>query len=57
MKRKTNLKRNKIFHFEDSMIMHGIYNAQTVENLVNTLEKRHNKTILNWKLFADKLTH
>ena len=57
MKGKVNLERNKIFHLEDPMIMcmHGVYNAQTVENLGNTLEKMYSKTTWNAKLFAGKL--
>ena len=38
--RKVNLERNKNFHLEDSMIMYGIYNLETVENLVNTVRAR-----------------
>ena len=56
MERKVNLQTNKIFHLEDSMIMYCIYKAETIENLVNTVEKMHNKTTWNKKLFMGKLT-
>ena len=36
---------------------YSIYNAVTIEKLVNTLEKIHNKTIWNKRLFVGKLTH
>ena len=39
MERKVNLERNKIFPLEDSVVMYGIYNAETIENSVNTSEK------------------
>ena len=47
MERKVHLERNKVFHLEHSMVMYSIYNAETIENLVNPLEKMHNKT--TWK--------
>ena len=40
MERKVNLKRNMIFHLEISMVMYSIYNAETMEKIVNTLEKK-----------------
>ena len=39
MERNDNVDKNKSFHLEDSMIMYSTYNAETVENLVDTLEK------------------
>ena len=50
MERKLNLERKKVFHLEDSMVMYGIYNAETIENLLNISETMHNKT--TWKLKA-----
>ena len=55
MERKVDLDKNEIFYLEDSMIMYGIYNAQTVDNLVNTLKRMHNKTTWNEKLFVGAL--
>ena len=37
--------------------MYGVYNAETLENLANTLDKMDNKTIWYEKLFVDKLIH
>ena len=39
------------------MVMYSIYNAKTMENTVNTLKKKHNKTTWNEKLFVGKLNH
>ena len=53
---KVNLQRNKIIHLEDSMVMYGIYNLETLEKLINTVHKMHNTTTPNKKLFASKLS-
>ena len=57
MENKVNLEQNRIFHLEDSMVMYGIYNSDTLDQLIDTLHKMHNKTTWNEKLFASKLNH
>ena len=37
---------------EDSMVMYGIYNAETLEQLMNTVHCIHNTTSSNEKLFT-----
>ena len=49
---KTTIQGNKLMHLEDSMVMYGIYNAETLENLINTVHCIHNFTSPNEKLFA-----
>ena len=44
MKSKTAVQHNKLIHLEDSMVMHGIYNAETLEQLINTVHCIHNTT-------------
>ena len=39
-------------HLEDSMVMHGIYNAEILQQLINTVQCIHNTTSSNKKLFA-----
>ena len=51
MKTNVNLARNKCFHIENSMIMFGIYNAETKEKVFNAIQKIHNQTTWNEKLF------
>ena len=50
MERKVNLERNKVFHLENSMVMYAIYNAETIEKLVDTVEqctvKLHGKKVI-----------
>ena len=57
MENGVNLEWNKIFHLEDSMVMYGIYNSDTLEKLITTVHNMHNKTTWNEKLFAGKLDH
>ena len=39
-------------HLEDSMVTYGIYNAETLEKLINTVHHIHSFTSPNEKLFA-----
>ena len=50
MENQINLQRNKMFHLEDLMVMYSIYNSDTLEKLIDTLHKVHNKTIWNKNL-------
>ena len=52
---KVDLQCNKIFHLEDSMVMYGVYNSDTLEDLISTAHKLHNKTTWNEKLFAGQI--
>ena len=55
MDNKVDLQYNRIFHLEDSKIMYGIYNADTLETLIDTVHRLHNKSTWNEKLFAGKI--
>ena len=55
METKVNLQCNKLINLEDSMVMYGIYNAETLDKLITTVHKMHNITTLNERLFAGKL--
>ena len=37
---------------DNTMLMYGIYNAETLERLINTVQEIHNVTSLHEKLFA-----
>ena len=54
MESKVDLQQNKIFHLKDSMIMYGIYNSDTLEQLIQTVYRMYNMTTWNEKLFAGK---
>ena len=55
MENEVNLQRNNIFYLEDSMVMYGIYNLDTFEKLIDTVDKMHIKTTWNEKLFMGNL--
>ena len=39
---------------DDTMLMYGIYNAETLDKLIKTVHKIHNTTSSHEKFFADK---
>ena len=55
MDKKTNLQFNRIHHLEDTMIMYGVYNSNTLKDLIDTVHKMRNFTTWNEKTFAGKL--
>ena len=55
MENKVNLQHNKIFHFKNLIIMHGIYNSDTLEQLIQTIYRMYNTTTWNEKIFAGKI--
>ena len=55
MEKKVDLPCNKIPHLENSVLMYGIYNSETLEKLINTVHKMHNTATCNEKLFSGKL--
>ena len=57
MERKADIQYNKIHHLEDSMIMYGIYNSDTLEQLIETVHRMHNTTSWHKKTFAGKFNH
>ena len=47
IKNNADLQCDKIFHLEDSMVMYGIYNSDTLEDLIDTVHELHNRTTWN----------
>ena len=39
---------------DDTMLMYGVYNAQTLEKLIQTVHKIYNTTIFHERLFEGK---
>ena len=64
IEKKTDLQKSKIHHLEDTMIMYGVYNSDTltalirkVQNMQNRkVQNMQNRTTWNEKTFAGKLT-
>ena len=57
MEKKTNIQCNKICHLEDSKFMYGVYNSDTLEELVETVHRIHNISSWHERTFAGKFNH
>ena len=55
MNKKTDVQHNRIHHLEDTMIMYGVYNSDTLKDLIDTVHRMQNFTMWNEKTFAGKL--
>ena len=56
MDKKTNIQHNRIHHLEDTMIMYGVYNSDTLTDLIDTVHRMQNFTTWNEKTFDRKVT-
>ena len=52
MDSKTTIQYNKLIQLENTMLMYGIYNAETLEKLINTVHHIPNTTSSHEKLTA-----
>ena len=52
MDNKADIQCNKMMHLENSMLMYGVYNAETLEKLIKTVHNIHNTTTLHERLFV-----
>ena len=48
----TDVQRNKLMHLENTLVMYGIYNAETLEKLVKTVQVIHSRQSLIEGLFT-----
>ena len=48
----TDMQRNKLMHLENTLVMYGIYNAETLEKLVKTVQVIHSRQSLIEGLFS-----
>ena len=55
MNKKTNVQCNQIHHLEDTMIMYGVYNSDTLIDLIDMVHRMQNFTTWHEKTFAGKL--
>ena len=49
---RQDIEHNRIYHLEDTMIMYGKYNSDTLTNLIDTMHRMHNLTSLKKRLFV-----
>ena len=52
---KTNLDHNRVYHMEDTMIMYGKYNSDTLMELVNKVHQMQNVTTWKEKVFVSEM--
>ena len=52
MDSKTTIQHNKLIQLENSILMYSIYNAETLERLINTVHQIHNTASSHETLFA-----
>ena len=52
MNNQADIQCNKLMKLDNTMLMYGIYNAETLEKLINTVQEIHNVTSYHEKLFA-----
>ena len=51
MDSKTTIQCNKLMQLENSILMYDVYNAETLEKLINTVHNIHNTTSSHERLF------
>ena len=54
MNNQINIQHNKLIKLDDTMLMYGIYNVETLEKLINTVHEIHDVTSSHEKIFAGK---
>ena len=47
-----NIERNRVFHLEESMIMYGVYNVDTLEKLIQMVHKMNNTSVWYERLYV-----
>ena len=52
MDNEINIQHNKLLKLDNIMFMYGIYHAETLEKLINTVHEIHNVTSSHEKLIA-----
>ena len=55
MNDKANIQHNKLMKTDDTMLSHGVYNAETIEKLIKNVHKIHSTTLSHERLFAGTL--
>ena len=52
MSNQASIQHNRLMKLDDTMLMYGIYDTETLEKLINTVQEIHNVTSTHEKLFA-----
>ena len=54
MNNQADIQCNKLMKLDNTMLMYGIYNPETLEKHINTVQEIHNVTSSHERLFAGK---
>ena len=54
---KANIQHNKLMKLDDTMLMYGIWNAETLGKLIKTVHEIHNTTSSHERLFEGEQNH
>ena len=52
MNSEADFQHNKLLKLDNTMLMYRIYNAETLEKLINTVQELHNVTSSHERLFT-----
>ena len=52
MDNKVTIQQNKLMQLENSMLMYGVYNVETLEKIMTTVHDIHNTTSPHERLFS-----
>ena len=52
MSNQANIQCNRLMKLDNTMLMYGVFNSETLEKLINTVQEIHNVTSFCEKLFA-----
>ena len=56
MTSKVDIQRNRLIHLEDTLVVYGVYNTETLEKLRKTVHALHSRQSMYEKLFAWQIT-
>ena len=50
--KRASIEQNRVFHLEDSMIMYGVYNVDTLEKVIQMVHKMNTRSVWFERLYA-----
>ena len=56
MSSKIDMQRNKLMHLENTLVMYGVYNTETLEKLIRTVHTLHSRQSTYKSLFTGQIT-
>ena len=56
MSSKAGIQRNRLMHLEDTLVMYGVYNVSTLEELIKTVHALHSRQSMYENLFPGQMT-